>query len=303
VYRGVDVSPTDTTRIAVHRHEPAGGDILVIEPSGSERRLTWDASQHNASPVWSPDGHDIAFSSLRNGKWGLYRKRSDGSSAEEPLFESDLPKAPMSWSPDGKSIVFWVQDPKSASDLWRLSLDDKTAEPFVASSFNETHGQISPDGKWIAYASDSVGGKREIHVQPFPTGEGRWQVSDGGGDWPRWRKDSKELFYQSLSRGVPVGTGINGTNAFSGRLFSVAVKGVGATFEHDPPKEVLIFPVLNFPHSGGGYHTYAVSPDGERFLVFQLVPPAAPTATASAVTPDHPSGLIVAVDWRAALKK
>jgi Tol biopolymer transport system component len=290
VYRGVDVSP-DARRIAVHRHEPTGGDIWVIEPSGSETRLTWDASQHNSSPVWSPDGRDIVYSSLRNGRWGLYRKRSDGSTAEVPLFESDFLKAPMSWSPDGKSIVFWVQDPKTASDLWVLSVDDKKAVPLVASAFNETHAQISPDGKWLAYTSDSVGGKREIHVQPFPSGEGRWQVSDGGGDWPRWRKDGQELFYQSLSRGLPVGVGFGGANAFSGRLFSVSIRTARATVEHDPPREVLIFPTLNFPHTGGSYHTYAVAPDGQKFLYFQFEPPAAAAATTS--TPDHPSGLII----------
>jgi Tol biopolymer transport system component len=302
VYRGVDVSPTDTRRIAVHRHEGAGGDIWVVEPSGAETRLTWDASQHNSSPVWSPDGRDIVYSSLRNGKWGLYRKRSDGSSAEEPLFESDLRKAPMSWSPDVKSIVFWVQDPKTASDLWMLSVDDKKAVPLVASPFNETHAQISPDGKWLAYTSDSVGGRREIHVQPFPSGAGRWQVSDGGGDWPRWRRDGKELFYQSLNRGAAVGPGFTGANAFSARLFSVSVKAAGTTLEHDPPKQVLIFTTLNFPHTGGSYHPYAVAPDGEKFLFFQFVPPAGAAATTT-TTPDHQSGLMIAMDWAAALKK
>ena len=167
VYRGVEVSP-DTKRIAVHRHDAAGGDIWVIEPSGSETRLTLDASQHNSIPVWSPDGRDIVYSSLRSGKWGLYQKRSDGSGTEELLFESDLPKAPMSWSPDGKRIVFGVQDPKTKSDLWVLSLADKKATPLVNTPFNETHAQISPDGKWIAYTSDLVGNRREIHVQPFP---------------------------------------------------------------------------------------------------------------------------------------
>jgi Tol biopolymer transport system component len=297
VYRGVEVSP-DTKRIAVHRHEASGGDIWIVEPTGSETRLTWDASQHNASPVWSPDGRDIVYSSLRNAKSGLYRKRSDGSSAEELLFESELPKAPLSWSPDGKSIVFSVRDPKTASDLWVLSVADKKAVPFVASPFNETHAQISPDGKWIAYASNSVGGRNEIHVQPFPSGAGRWQVSDGGGDWPRWRADGKELIYHSI--GTAASPGVAGALSFVGPLFAVAVNAAGGTFEHSAPVAVLNTMALNIPH-GGDYHTFAISPDAQRFLYFQFVVPTG--AAASQSGPDHPSGLMVAVDFASALKK
>ena len=207
-YRGVEVSP-DAKRIAVHRHDANGGDIYVIEPRGSQTRLTRDAARHSSMPIWSPDGSRIVYASLRSGKWGLYQTLSSGSGTEEPLYESDLPKAPMSWSPDGKRIVFWVEDLKTGSDLWVLTLEDKKAAPLVATPFSETHGQISPDGKWIAYTSNSKDARNEIYVQPFPTGSGGWQVSNAGGDWPRWRGDSKELFYHS-----PVsnsGTGNPGT--------------------------------------------------------------------------------------------
>jgi Tol biopolymer transport system component len=296
----VEVSP-DTKRIAFHRHEAAGGDIWIVEPSGSETRLTWDAAQHNSSPVWSPDGRDIVFSSLRSGKWGLYRKRSDGSTAEELLFESDVVKAPMSWSPDGRSVVFWVQDPKTNGDLWVLSLADKKATPFVHSTFTETHAQISPDGNWIAYTSDSVGKRREIHVQPFPSGQGRWQISDGGGDWPRWRQDSKELYYHSIGPTVTPQT--PGGPVFTGPVYGVSVNGAKGTFEHAAPKAILNMRAINLPHTGGDYHTFAVSPDGQRFLYFQFVVPTATAATTQTATPDHASGLMVATNWAASLKK
>ena len=299
-HRGVDVSP-DATRIAVHRHEPAGGDIWIVEPSGTETRLTWEAAQHNSSPVWSPDGRDIAFSSLRNGKWGLYRKRSDGSSAEELLVESEPVKAPMSWSPDGASIVFGVQDPKTKGDLWLLSLADKKAAPVVNSPYTETHAQISPDGKWLAYASDSVGNRREIHVQPFPTGVGRWQVSNSGGDWPRWRRDGKELIYHSLGPAGSVETAR--IPVFVGPLFSVVVTATGASFEHAAPVPFLNVRAINLPHSGGDYHTYAIAPDAQRVLYFQAVQPGLGTTGADQFTPDHPNGLVIAINWAAALKK
>jgi Tol biopolymer transport system component len=297
-YRGLEVSP-DTSRIAVHRHEPAGGDIWIIEPTGSETRLTWDAAQHNSSPIWSPDGREIAFSSLRNGKTGLYRKRSDGSSAEELLFESELQKAPMSWSPDGRSIVFGVEDPNSKSDLWLLTLADKKATPLVSTPFLETHAQISPDGKWLAYTSDQVGNRREIHVQPFPTGAGHWQVSDAGGDWPRWRADSKELFYHSI--GPIVNPSTPAAQVFVGPIFAVAVNGAGERFEHGAPKPLLNMRAFGLTHSGGAYHTYGISPDGQRFLYLQFIPPAA--SAAATADPDHPNGLIIALNWESALKK
>ncbi len=238
----VACSPTSRTTA---RPGPAGGDIWIVEPSGSDTRLTWDAAQHHASPVWSPDGRDIVFSSLRKGKSGLYRKRSDGSSEEELLTESDLPKAPMSWSSDGKSIVFGVQDPKTKGDLWGLSLADKKAPPLVNSQSNETH------------------------AQPFPTAAGRWQISDAGGDWPRWRNDSKELYYHSL--GQVSNPQVAGNPAFVGPLYSVPVNGAGAGFEHDAPKAFLNLWAVNLPHGGVDDHTYAISPDGQRFLSYQFI--------------------------------
>ncbi len=297
-FRGVEVSP-DAKRIAVHRHEAAGGDIWIIEPSGSETRLTFDAAQHNASPVWSPDGRDIVYTSLRGGKWGLSRKRSDGTGVDELLIESELPKAPMSWSPDGARIVFGVTDPKTKSDLWVLSLADKKAAPFANTPFVETHAQVSPDGKWIAYSSDLVGNRREIHVRPFPTGTGQWQISVAGGDWPRWRQDSKMLFFHSIG---PVATPQNpGNLAFVGPIYSVTVNGAGSSFEHAAPRAFVNHRVLNYLHSGVEYHTYAISPDGLRLLYFQFVVPTA--AVAPAVGLDHPSGLVVAMNWESGLKK
>jgi eukaryotic-like serine/threonine-protein kinase len=295
-YRGVDVSP-DAKRIAVHRHDANGGDIYVIEPRGSQTRLTRDASRHSSMPIWSPDGSRIAYASMRSGKWGLYETLSSGSGTEELLHESDLPKAPMSWSPDGKRIVFWVQAPKTGSDLWVLTLDDKKAAPLVATPFNETHGQISPDGKWIAYADNSKDGRNEIYVKPFPTGNGGWQVSNAGGDWPRWRRDSKELFYH-----FPMNSsGAGSPYPFGGPMFSVQVNTTGGIFEPDSPREVVIFPALNVLHSGGDYHPYAVSPDGQRFLILQFVTPTA--GAGGQIGPDTYSGLTVAMNWAAALKR
>jgi Tol biopolymer transport system component len=297
-YRGVEVSP-DAKRIAVHRHDANGGDIYVIEPRGSLTNLTQDAPRHSSMPIWSPDGSRIAYASLRSGKWGLYQTLSSGSGTEEPLFESDLPKAPMSWSPDGKRIVFWVEDPKTGSDLWVLTLDDKKAAPLIATPFAETHAQISPDGKWIAYTSNAKDSRNEIYVKPFPTGSGGWQVSYTGGDWPRWRQDAKELFYHTPVSSSGIGTLPN--YPFAGPVLAVDVNTSAGIFEPGSPREVATFAALNVAHSGGDYHAYAVAPDGQRFLILQYVNP---TSTgAGQIGPDTFSGLTVALNWTTALKK
>ncbi len=298
IYRGIEASP-DGKRIAAHRHAAAGGDIIVIEPRGSTTSLTFDASRHNSSPIWSPNGDRIAYAALAKGKWGLYQNLSSGSGTEELLYESELPKAPMSWSPDGKRIVFWTNDPKNGGDLWVLTLEDKKAAPLISSPFNETRGQISPDGKWIAYTSNSTG-RNEVYVQPFPAGSGRYQISFHGGDWPRWRGDGKELFYHAIAT-APDAPSANSLFR-GGSLLSAAVTVKGGVFEPESPKEIVRTLGVNEPHSGGDYQMYAVSADGKRILTFQLVTAsgAAPGDTGGA---EPPLSITVATNWAAALKK
>jgi Tol biopolymer transport system component len=299
-YRGIEPSP-DTKRVAVHRHDANGGDIYVLEPRGSDTRLTFDASQHSSSPVWSPDGTKIVYASLRKGKWGIYQNLSSGSGTEEKLFESDLQVAPSSWSPDGKRIVFWTQDTKNLGDIWVLALEDKKAAPLIATPFNEIHAQISPDGKWIAFTDNSKDNRNEIYVQPFPSGAGRYQISNNGGDWPRWRGDSKELFYHSL--GIPPTPGVDsGAVAYVSILLSAPINTNGPSLEPGSPGEVLRFISLNVPHSGGIYQNYAVSPDGQRFLVPQISTPTAAGGSGQ-IGPDTFAGLTIAVNWAASLKK
>ncbi len=307
-YRGVEVSPSGQ-RVAVHRHDGTGGDIWVMEPPpASPKRITFDATQDNSSPVWSPSGDRIVFASKRNDKWGLYVTRSDGSGTDgDLLVESELPKAPMSWSPDGKRLVYSVLDPKGAGDIWILPMDGAAEErkpvPFLASSKNETHPQISPAGKWYAYASDLTG-KKEVYVQPFPTGTGRWQISLDAGlgaDWPRWKRDSKELYFHSLGNAGPYGFYTNG-GAFAGPIYSAAIKVTGQTIDPGIPNEVIRVLALRFPHGGVDYHTYDVSADGQKFLSYQRV--LTTSASSAAILPEVPiQGMTVAKHWVSKLKK
>ncbi len=178
-FAGLNVSP-DGNRFAVHRHEQQGGDVWVYDAStGAPMRLTFDPSQDNGMPVWSPDGRRIVFQSLRNGQWGLYEKNADGSGAEALLIESALVKFPMAWSRDGQSIAYGVIDPKTLSDISLLQRgSDRAAVPLVDTKFADNFPQFSPDGKWLAYMS-SESGANQISVRSLPKGDGKWQVSTG----------------------------------------------------------------------------------------------------------------------------
>jgi eukaryotic-like serine/threonine-protein kinase len=305
-YRGLEVSP-DGRRIAVHRHDGAGasgGDVWVIEPAPQNpTRITRDPSRtDNSMAVWSPTGKQLVYASIQKGKWALYRTSADGSGAEELLCcESELPKVPMSWI--GKYLVFWTQDPKTGGDLWVVEPDgEKKPRALLNTAANETHGQISPDGKWIAYTSDATRNRREVYVKSFPSLSGEWQISNNGGDWPRWSRDSKELFYHSIGPFQnPNGEGAR--SGFNGLLYAVSVNAQtnSSTIVPSTPREILTTVVLNPVHSGGDFNVYDVHPDFKHFLLFQVVPP----NTADPIQgtgPDPVNGLIVALHWASGLK-
>jgi Tol biopolymer transport system component len=147
-------------------------------------------------PRWSPDGARILY--LRRGT-GLFQRPSGGGGTEERV--TDLSLDPNSWSADGGPIVYTVFDPKSNRDVGALALDGGKAMPIAHTTFNEVHGQLSSDGKWLAYVSDESG-QNELYVQSFPVPAVRTRVSTAGGDQPRWRRDGQELFYIAPDGGL-----------------------------------------------------------------------------------------------------
>jgi len=285
-YRGIDISP-DGGRVAAYQYDGQGGDIWIMDVlRGATSRFTFDASQLNSSPVWSPDGTQIAYGSLRAGKWAIYRKASNGARDEERLFELDVPVLPDSWSSDGRFIVFSSGDVRAYADLWALPLTgDRKPVPILRAPFQESHAQVSPDAKWVAYQSNETG-RMEIYARPFPSGAGKWQLSTNGGSWPRWRRDSREVFYMATS-------GISGTGISGGKLMSVDVNIKGSTFEVGSPHELCDTGYINLP-STGRYHTFAVSPDGQRFLI--------PRPQSTAVVEASPP-IVVVLNWASGLAK
>jgi Tol biopolymer transport system component len=214
---------------------------MIDLDKGTRSRVTSDAKTVS-SPVLSPDGRTVIFSSNRAGIEDLYRKRADGVGDEQLLVKSNARKAVSDWS--NHWITFSAIDSKRKADLWVLQADGE-ARPYLQTEFSERDGRLSPDERWMAYASDEAG-RDAIYIRPFPNANGgKWRISGGGGGLaPRWRADGKEILY--------VGDG--------GRIMAVPVK-LG---EQAPELGV---PQALFQSPGLTRWGYAVSRDGARFLM------------------------------------
>ena len=249
------------------------GDIWVLDLSrNTETRLTFD-SAHDSTPVWSPDGSRIAFVSDRNNVYGIYEKNANGAGQDEMLSQIGSPAVLEDWSLDGRYLTFMSAD-KGGRDVWILQLTgERKPTPFLNSRFAEHHSQLSPDSRWMAYASDESG-INQIYVQKFPEGNGKWQVSTRGGVQPRWRRDGKELFYL----------------APDGKLTAVAVKA-GATFEVGTPEALFQTRIFGLGPTAQYSQQYDLTADGQRFLINEDLG----DVTAAPIA--------VILNWTAALKK
>jgi eukaryotic-like serine/threonine-protein kinase len=261
----------DGRYVALARTEDGKGDVWLMETArGILSRFT-SAPRNANNPIWSADGSRIVFDSGPGVGGDLYQKQTSGAAGEELLLATPLAKSPMDWSPDGRFILYSAQDVSTRFDIWALPLDDsKKSFVVLQTPFDENGAQFSPDGKWIAYQSNESG-RFEIYVRPFPGPGTRWPVSTNGGLEVRWPRRGKELFYiapdnrlmavpiqvdsehQTVSLGAPVA------------LFTARVAGV----------------------NGAGSSPFAVSPDGQRFLVNSL----------SSLEEANPSPITVVQNW------
>jgi len=268
-YINVSFSP-DGKWVAYAIGNASGRDIWLLELGrGLPSRFTFGPA-YNWLPIWSPDGSRIVFASNREGPIDLYQKTASGAGNEQALLKSNEDKLPTDWSADGQFILYDVTDPKTRGDLWILPLSgDRKPFPFLQTQFNERQGQFSPDGLWIVYSSD-VSGQYEVYVQSFPVPGGPHRVSTNSGMQPRWRRDGKELFYLSTDR----------------KLMAVDVKTGPSTFEAGVPRQLFDTRITVLE----GRNIYAVTPDGQRFLIN---------------TGESPFGaqLNVVLNWTADLKK
>jgi serine/threonine protein kinase/Tol biopolymer transport system component len=269
-YNNVRLSP-DGRRVAAEQTDPDGRNthIWIHEPARSATtRLTFDPSLHQA-PIWSPNGRQILYVATRKLSPGLFLKNADGSGSEEEVVNLGSPDqaSAWDWSRDAKHVLF-----RKGNELWFLSWPERIAKPLLQAKWTVRNAQFSPDGRWMAYASNETG-NMEVYVSPFPSGNGKWQVSSAGGQEPRWRQDGKELFYMSAD----------------GKMMAVAVK-TGASFEAASP--VALFQThRRQPISAADVFSYDVSGDGQRFLIITKVDEA------------NPAPLSVLLNWASGMEK
>jgi Tol biopolymer transport system component len=234
--RDVRLSP-DNKRVAF----ASGTGIWTLDlERKTKTRITFD-QQVVQEPAWSPDGKTLIFSALVTSGGGnveIRSKAADGSGAEKTLVADQNNYHSPAWSPDGKYITYlWGEGEKMVS-LWIRPVNGD-AKPVAAvqppsPQSNLSAYRISPDSRWVAYASDESG-QQEIYVTSFPEGKGKWRVSVNTGAYPAWSGSGKELFFKDLTDNILVCTVIpKGQEVEVGtpqRLFHAASPGIGVAFD------------------------------------------------------------------------
>jgi Tol biopolymer transport system component len=210
------------------------------------------ANSNQYGPVLSPDGSTIFYSGIGSAQaFDIFQKAAGGALPEQVLVASSKSKFSDDISNDGRYLIYEEDNPKTKYDLLYVSLSgDKKPHPYLQTDGNEAHAKFSPDGKWVAYGSDDIG-RAEIYVRHFPDANaGKWQISTGGGDQPYWRADGKELYYLTPE----------------GALMSVEIR-LEPTFNAGVPTVLFQTNVVPQGLIGSDRNQYAVSADGQRFLV------------------------------------
>ena len=249
-YTQVRASP-DGTRLALTAAD-LESDIWVWDLRRlTFTRMTFDPAT-DTYPVWTADSRRLVYTSQRGGPFNLWWQAADGSGTPERLTTHDRTQAPNALSPDG-TIVFHQVTATMGRDLMGIALDaSKKITPILQTPFEERDAALSPDGRWLAFGTDSTG-RSEVYVRPFPNASaGQWQVSTNGGGTPLWSRDGKELFFFGAD----------------GALMTAKVEATGTTWRAGQPVQ-LFRPGYSVGNGTTG-RTYDLSADGKRFVMIRM---------------------------------
>ena len=237
---------------------------MVNRAAQTFTRFTFGAM--SADPAWTRDGRRVAFARMaKDSAFDIYWQPADGSGSAEPLYEAPGGQWPYGFTPDGKTMLF---DEMVGSEPIRIATvavpGGRSAKPAMESDFVNRLGELSPDGRWLAYTSNESG-RTDVYVRAFPGPGGKWAVSNNGGDQVLWNPNGRELFYRDGAKIIAVGVSTSPT-------FAVL-------------KRTVLFDDRFVP---AGTLNWDVFPDGNHFVMVQ---PA-----------NRDAKLVVTVNWLAELK-
>jgi eukaryotic-like serine/threonine-protein kinase len=252
-YIAIALAPDEQRVVATE----SGDRLTLIELTRPIHTRLTPGNQSEFDSVWSPDSREVAFVS----EGGLFTRRVD-QDGRTPLLAPSSVRGVEDWTHDGRFVIFL----RGTESVWALPLKgDRTPVPVIESSSSVDEPHVSPDGRWLAYSGQDTG-QWEVYVQPFMRPGGRVRVSTNGGSQAHWRGDGGELFYLALD----------------GTMMSVRTANPASP---DAARTLFRLRLLVKPT----YDQYAVTADGQRFLV--LDPEGQETTR-----------LTVLTNWPAALK-
>jgi eukaryotic-like serine/threonine-protein kinase len=191
------------------RMSPDGRKVLLTVTGAAEQVWLYDLATAaltqltfesvNRSPIWTPDGTRITFSSNRAGQLNLFQVAADGASAPQRLTTSEYLQLAGSWSPDGSLLAYVEHHPQTGRDIWLLPATGTGSRVFVNSAFDETAPAFSPDGRWIAYVSNESG-RNEVYLRSVANSSQVVAVTREGGTEPVWSRVGGELFFRRDGR-------------------------------------------------------------------------------------------------------
>jgi Tol biopolymer transport system component len=189
------LSPAGDQIASVGQDAQAGVWLIDLDRDVSARVLA-----EGGAPAWSPDGSALAYGAIGDlGVRDLYVRSLGGDPEPKLLVSTAEPKIINDWTRDGKYIVFASLNERRV-DLWLLPLfGDRQPVPYLQTGANHIQAQVSPDGRWLAYASDESG-QWEVYLQSFPSPGMKRIVSVGGGGEPHWSADRRQLFYMRADK-------------------------------------------------------------------------------------------------------